>query len=88
MEITDVKLRYLHGEEKLKAVASITIDNALAVHDIKLIETEGRLFLAMPSRRLSDGTFRDVVHPVNAEVRAMLEDKLLKMYREDPNGLV
>jgi len=86
VEITDVKIRYLHGDTKMKAVASITLDNALAIHDIKIIETEGKLFLAMPSRRLSDGSYRDLVHPINAEIRAMLHDRILAMYAEIPDG--
>jgi len=84
MEITDVKIRYLRENAKMKAVASITLDNALAIHDIKIIESGGKLFLAMPSRRFSDGTYRDLVHPINAEVRAMLHDRIMEMYEDIP----
>ena len=84
MEITDVKIRYLRGDGRMKAVASITLDNALAIHDIKIIETEGKIFLSMPSRLLSDGTYKDLVHPVNAEVREMLHTRIMEMYHDVP----
>ena len=84
VEITDVRIRYLHDGTKMKAVASITIDNALAIHDIKIIESSEKVFLAMPSRRLSDGTYRDLVHPINAQVREMLQERILAMYKEVP----
>jgi len=84
MEITDVRIRYLHGDARMKAVASITIDNAIAIHDIKIIASEEKLFLAMPSRRLSDGSFRDLVHPINADVRQMIHDKIMAMYEDLP----
>ena len=81
MEITDIKIRKMMNEGRLRAVVSITIDNALAVHDIKLIQGDERLFVAMPSRRDENGIFRDIVHPITADVREKIEEKLLAAYR-------
>ncbi len=86
-EITDVKIRYLRGDGRMKAVASITLDNELAIHDIKIIETEGKVFLSMPSRRLSDGTYRDLVHPTNAQLRSLLHTRIMEMYKDVPSML-
>ncbi len=81
MEITDVRIRLVQKEEtKLKAVASITIDNCFVVHDIKIIDgNEGR-FIAMPSRKSSDGTFKDVAHPINSETRDYIIKKVLDAF--------
>lgn len=80
MEITDVKIRKLIPEGRLKAIVSVTFDNMLAVHDIKIVQGEERLFVAMPSRKDETGTFRDIVHPVIAESRKKLEDSVLSAY--------
>lgn len=80
MEITDIKMRRMKEDGNFKAVVSITLDNEIAVHDIKIIEGEGKLFLAMPSKRMKDGTFRDVVHPVNMDVRRQMEDHIIGRY--------
>ncbi len=80
MEITDVRVRRVTKEGKMKAFVSITIDNEFAVHDIKIIEGENGLFIAMPSRKSSDGEFRDVAHPINAETRAKLQEIILAEY--------
>ena len=80
MEITDVKIRKLITEGRLRAIVSVTFDNMLAVHDIKVVQGEERLFAAMPSRKDENGIFRDVVHPITAEVRKELENAVLDAY--------
>lgn len=85
MQITDVNIRRMENEGKMKAVVSITFDNALVVHDIKIIEGQDKLFLAMPSKRVPDNEFRDIVHPINSEMRKVLEDAVLTKYNSE-NG--
>lgn len=80
MEITDVKIRRTFETAPLKAVASVTFDGQLAVHDIKVISTEERLFIVMPSRQNRDGSYRDIAHPINAPFRAKLESAVLEAY--------
>ena len=80
MNITDVRLRKLPIEGKLKAIVSVTFNNEFVLHDIKIIEGNESLFLAMPSRRLSNGEYRDIAHPINAEARKELEDVIFKEY--------
>ena len=80
MEITDIKIRKIITESHLKAVVSITLDNQLAVHDIKVVQGNSRLFVAMPSRKDENGIFRDVVHPITAEARKELENAVLDAY--------
>ena len=80
MEITDVKFRHLQDDGKLKALVSVTFDNTFAVHDIKIIDGHDRLFLAMPSRRMPDGKYRDIVHPIGAELREILEQRVITEY--------
>lgn len=80
MEITDVKIRKLFEEGPMKAIASVTLDNQLAVHDIKVISAREKLFIVMPSRKNADETFRDIVHPINASFRASLESAVLNAY--------
>ena len=83
MQITDVKVRKLFGEEEpMKAIVSVTFDGQLALHDIKVINARGKLFIVMPSRKNPDGSFRDIVHPINAEFRAQLERAVLDAYEE------
>lgn len=81
MDITDIKVRKLLDEGKLRGIVSITLDGVLAVHDIKIVQGEERLFVAMPSRRDDQGMFRDIVHPISSESRAALESKILSAYR-------
>lgn len=81
MEITDIKFRHVEELGRLKALVSVTFDNIFAVHDIKIIDGHDRLFLAMPSRRMPDGRFRDIAHPVGSELRHELEEQVLKAYR-------
>ncbi|MBO5790568.1 MAG: septation regulator SpoVG [Clostridia bacterium] len=80
MQITDIKMRKFFDEGPMKAVASVTFDNALAVHDIKVIYAREKFFIVMPSRKNPDGTFRDIVHPINAAFRAELEEAVLDAY--------
>lgn len=80
MKITDIKIRKLLKTGKMKGVFSVTFDNQLVVHDIKLIESNGGYFLAMPSRRLDNGDYIDMVHPINKEFRNILENKILEIY--------
>lgn len=80
MEITDIRIKKITGEGKMKAVASVTFDGAFAIHDVKVIEGPEKLFVAMPSRRTPDGEYRDIAHPINSDMRNMLEDKILGAY--------
>ncbi|HJC13068.1 septation regulator SpoVG [Agathobaculum sp.] len=81
MQITDIKFRHVEQAGKLKALVSVTFDGILAVHDIKIIDGHDRLFLAMPSRRMPDGRFRDIAHPVGHTLRDELEQQVLDAYR-------
>ena len=81
MEITDIKFRPVEQSGKLRALVSVTFDGVLAVHDIKIIDGHDRLFLAMPSRRMPDGHFRDIAHPVGSALRVELEQEVLDAYR-------
>lgn len=83
MKITDIKIRKIIAEGKVKAVVSITFDDCLAVHDIRIIEGNERMFVATPSRRTSDGTYKDIVHPINSEFRAELENAILEKYNAE-----
>lgn len=80
MKITDVRVRKVEGETRLKGVASITIDEAFAVHELRIIEGNEGLFVAMPSRKAADGTFRDIAHPINVETRKMVEEVVLEAF--------
>lgn len=80
MEITQIKLRKIIGEGRLLAVVSVTFDGVFAVHDMKIVKGPDRLFVAMPSARLPDGSFRDVVHPIDKGFRRRTEEKVLEFY--------
>ena len=80
MNITDVRVRKVTKEGKMKAVVSITIDDEFVVHDIKVIEGEKGLFIAMPSRKASDGEYRDIAHPINSETRDKIQKVILDKY--------
>ncbi len=82
MEITDIKIRKIITEGRLRAVVSITIDRMLAVHDIKIVQGDDRLFIAMPSRKDENGVFRDIVHPIVPESRKLIEDSILDAYQK------
>jgi len=80
MQITDVKIRKIFDEGPMKAVVSITFDNMLALHDVKVINARDKFFVVMPSRKNPDGTYRDIVHPINSAMRITLEDTVIGAY--------
>lgn len=82
MQITDVRIRKVEKEGKMKAVVSITIDEEFVVHDIKIIEGEKGLFIAMPSRKAADGEYRDIAHPINSDTRDRIQKLILEKYEE------
>ena len=82
MQITDVRVRKVAKEGKMRAVVSITIDNEFVIHDIKVIEGEKGLFIAMPSRKTTDGEYRDIAHPINSETRQQMQDVILREYEK------
>jgi len=82
MTITDVKIRRMMNEGKLRAIVSVTFDNELVVHDIKVIAGQDRMFLAMPARQLSNGTFADIAHPTSTELREKIEAQVLSEYEQ------
>ncbi|MDO4809307.1 MAG: septation regulator SpoVG [Eubacteriales bacterium] len=86
MQITDIRVRKIQGDGKMRGMASITIDDEFVVHDIKIIEGEKGFFIAMPSRRSKEGEFRDVAHPIKSETRTQLQSMILKAYEEAPDA--
>lgn len=82
MEITEIKVKPVTDANKMKAIVSVTFDNVFVVHDIKVIEGNSKLFTAMPSRRTTDGQFKDIAHPITAEMRNLIEEKILEKYNE------
>lgn len=86
MEVTDVRIRKIESEGKMKAVASITFDNEFVVHDIKVIESQNGLFIAMPSRKAPDGEFRDIAHPINASTREKIQSAILGKFDAQPGA--
>ena len=82
MQIPDVRIRKVDKEGKMKAVVSITIDEEFVVHDIKIIEGEKGLFIAMPSRKAADGEYRDIAHPINSDTRDRIQKLILEKYQE------
>lgn len=83
MRITDIKIRKLFDEGPMKAVVSATFDDQLAVHDIKVISARDKLFIVMPSKKNPDNTYRDIVHPINAEFRSTLESEIIAAYEAE-----
>ena len=83
MQITDTRIRLVNKESKMKAVVSVTFDDCFVVHDIKVIEGEKGLFIAMPSKKTPDGEYRDIAHPINSEMRGRLESTILDVYNEE-----
>lgn len=81
MTITDVRIRKIAAEGKMKAIVSITFDNEFVVHDIKVIEGQNGLFIAMPSRKTPDGEFKDIAHPINTDTREKIQSSILKAYQ-------
>ena len=82
MQITDIRIRSVEKEGTMKAVVSITIDDEFVVHDIKIIEGEKGMFIAMPSRKAADGEYRDIAHPINTATRERLQSMILSKYQE------
>ena len=83
MQITDVRIRKVEKEGKMKAVVSITIDEEFVVHDIKVIEGEKGLFITMPSRKAADGEYRDLAHPINSATREKIQNLVLEKYQAE-----
>ncbi|MGI6486346.1 MAG: septation regulator SpoVG [Thermoanaerobacterales bacterium] len=85
MQITDVRIRKVSDEGKMRAVVSITFDDQFVVHDIRIIEGQNGLFVAMPSRRTPDGQFKDIAHPINSATRNQIQEAILKQYNDENN---
>lgn len=83
MQITDIKVRKVFEEGPMKAIVSVTFDNQLAVHDIKVINAREKYFIVMPSRKNLDDSYRDIVHPINAQFRMLLEEAVIGAYNEE-----
>lgn len=81
MQITDIRIRKINVDSKMKAVVSVTFDNSLVIHDIKVIEGNDKLFIAMPSRKTPEGEFKDIAHPINMDMRDDLERNILEKYQ-------
>ena len=82
VQITDVRVRKINSEGKMKAIVSVTFDDCFVVHDIKIIEGENGPFIAMPSRKMPDGEFKDIAHPINSDTRTLLSEAVFKAYEE------
>ncbi|MCX7903995.1 MAG: septation regulator SpoVG [Caloramator sp.] len=85
MQITDVRVRKVMNEGKMKAIVSVTFDNEFVVHDIKVIDGQNGLFIAMPSRKTPDGEFKDIAHPINTQTREKLQAAILAEYEKVKN---
>ena len=86
MKITEIRIRKVAAEGKLKAYVTVTFDDCFVVHNVKIIEGKTGLFIAMPSRKTPDGEFKDIVHPLNTETREMIKDIVLKAFEEAKNS--
>ena len=84
MEITDIRIRRVDADSKMKAVVSVTFDDEFVVHDIKIIEGQNGLFIAMPSRKMGEGDFRDIAHPLKSETRNRIKDAIFAEYEKLP----
>lgn len=80
MQVTDVRVRRVLSEGKMKAIVSVTLDNAFVVHDVKVVEGQNGLFVAMPSRKMADGEFRDIAHPISTSAREIIQSAVLTAY--------
>lgn len=83
MQVTDVRIRKVYDEGKMKAIVSVTFNNQFVVHDIKIIEGENGLFIAMPSRKIGETEFRDIAHPINSETRDMIQKSIFDSYEQE-----
>lgn len=83
MKITDVRIKRVSTDSRMKAIVSVTFDNEFVIHDIKIIEGQDKLFTAMPSRKTPEGEYKDIAHPINSDMRAKLENEILAKYQED-----
>ena len=83
MEITDIKVRKLFDEGPMKAIVSVTFDGQLALHDVKVISARDKIFIVMPSRKNPDGTYRDIVHPINSDFRVRMEEQVIEAYNRE-----
>lgn len=83
MEITDIRIKKVSTDSKMKAVVSVTFDNSFVVHDIKIIEGQDKLFTAMPSRKTPEGEYKDIAHPINSEMRTQIEKLILSQYNRE-----
>jgi len=82
MDITDIRIRKVNADGKLKAYVTVTFDESFVVHNVKVIEGENGIFIAMPSRRTKNGEYKDVAHPINTEFRGILQDRILDEYNK------
>ena len=82
MQITDVRVKKINYQNRMKAIASITIDEVFVIHDIKVIESDKGLFIAMPSKKTPNGEFKDIAHPINTETREMIQNAIIEKYNE------
>ncbi len=82
MQITDVRVKKINSQNRMKAIASITIDDVFVIHDIKVIESDKGLFIAMPSKKVQNGEFKDIAHPINTETRDMIQKMIIEKYNE------
>jgi len=82
MNITDVRIRKINLEGRMKAIVSVTFDDAFVVHDVKVVEGQKGLFVAMPSKKMPDGEFRDIAHPISSSARDVIQTAVLKAYEE------
>ena len=91
MQVTDIRVKKVAGEGKMKAVVSVTFDNAFVVHDIKVIEGQEKMFIAMPSKKAADGEYRDIAHPINSSTREAIQKVILDSYAkalEEPEDVI
>jgi len=89
MKVTDVRVRKIAREGKMRAIVSITLDNEFVIHDIKVIEGDKGLFIAMPSKKAADGEYRDIAHPINSDTREIIQSIILEYYEKallEPDG--
>ncbi len=82
MQVTDVRIRKINQEGKMKAIVSVTLNDAFVVHDVKVVEGQNGLFVAMPSKRMPDGEFKDIAHPISQEARSVIQQAVLQAYDE------